>query len=180
MKLVGDLGTSSTEVTEYVDAWLGYHARSSGKEQHELTPAETRTAARDLCNHLYDNLTILDSKAAGLISANALMTGILSILAFTLPADQTAAAFSEVARFTALILLPVSLLSLGINASVLYVFWSNAKEIAGLVQPTDRARMLFRIRNERTKRYKIAFWMHLSVIFVGFLTLLGTAAGALF
>lgn len=177
MHLWGDLRTGAADISEYLNAWLDHHARSCGKpDRNHLAAEETRAAVRDLCAHMYENLSILDAKGSGLIGSNAATTAILSVLAFAAPTAGAGLWVSPMAHTASLVLLAPSLLALGLNVSVLHVFWSSAREISEQTGITDRARMLLRIRNERTKRYRLAFWLHMLVLVIGFCTLAIVAA----
>lgn len=173
MYLLEDVRIGSSDITEYLNTWLDHHARSRGKGDHEgLSKDESRDAVRELCGHMYENLSILDAKGSGLIASNAIITAIFSILALSQGDPTSVFRQGGFIQSAALILLIPSLLSLILNVSVLSVYWSTTREISEQTDVTDRARSLIRIRNERTRRYRLAFLLHMAVMMVALALLL--------
>ena len=79
MYLLEDIRTGSDDITEYLNSWLGHYARSHGKDSHAgLNEDEQRNAVRELCSHLYENLSnwIKEQRA---IASNSITTAIFSI-----------------------------------------------------------------------------------------------------
>ena len=159
MPLFGDVITTSSDVSEYVSAWVDQYARSH--EIENLNEDQERQAIHDLCAHMYENLSILDQKSSALVSSNALTTGILAILAFTSSAVEIG--IGRVSDFCLALLTP-SLISLVLSVSVINVYWSTTREITGQTGIADRARSLLRLRSSRTFRYRWAHLLHFGVL----------------
>jgi hypothetical protein len=167
MHIIDDVRTNASDITEYLNCWLDHFARSHGKTGHSaLDDDEQRDAVRELCGHMYENLSILDSKSSALIASNGLATAILSVLALASGDPADSLGDGGVISTVSLFLLVPSLVALILNVSVLLVYWSTSREIAEHTSVTDRARSLIRIRNERTRRYRLAFFIHMFVLVV--------------
>lgn len=165
MYLLEDVRTGSSDITEYLNCWLDHYARSHGKSGHSaLDEDEKRSAVRELCPHMYENLSILDAKSGALIASNSITTAIFSIIALNEADPESIFRLGGFIQSTALILLVPSLIALIFNVSVLFVYWSTTKEISELTSVSDRARSLIRIRNARTRRYRVAFLVHFAVL----------------
>jgi hypothetical protein len=157
--LFGDIITTASDISEYVSAWVDQYARSH--EIQNLSEDQERQAVHELCDHMYQNLSILDQKSNALVASNALTTGILAILAFSTPiAEFSAGRVRQIALF----LLTPSLISLILSVTVISVYWSTTREITGQTGIRDRARSLLRLRSGRTLRYRIAYLIHLLVL----------------
>ena len=159
MPIFGDIITTASDISEYVTTWIDQYARSH--EIEKLNEDQERQAIHELCTHMYDNLTILDQKSSALVSSNALTTGILAILSFSSVAGEMG---SNKVKSISLFLLTPSLLSLVLSVTVISVYWSTTREIAGQTGIRDRARSLLRLRSGRTLRYRLAYLLHLLVL----------------
>jgi len=165
MPMFEDIRTSATGISEYLNTWIDHYARSHGKSGRDnLSAEEERQAVRSLCSHMYENLSILDTKSSGLIGSNAITTAIFALLALSPSSAGTLFAATNVVRIVSMGFLIISLISLILNVSVLVVYWSTTTEYSEATSTVDRARSLIRIRNGRTRRYRVAFVIHLAIL----------------
>lgn len=161
MSVFGDIVTTASDISEYITAWLDQYAR--GHEITALNDDQERQAIHELCDHMYQNLSILDSKSNALVASNAIITGILAFLTFSSPSTNIFRSGSSIQQ-TALFLLTPSLISLVLSVTVISVYWSTTREITGQTGIRDRARSLLRLRSGRTLRYRLAYIIHLGVL----------------
>jgi hypothetical protein len=169
MHLFDDVRTSSTDITSYLWAWLDAQARGYGKnDRSAFTDDEWRLAIHKLSAKLYEDLSILDAKANGLISTNSISTAVISFVTFSVNSGNGIIRSGELFKIFCYVLLLIAIASLLLNISVIYVYWSTTTEISEQTDVDDRARSLIRVRNERTRRYRVAFILHAVVLSIVF------------
>jgi hypothetical protein len=160
MYLLQDVRTRKSDISRYLKCWLDRYAESHGKESGApLSKDEESKAVRELCTDLYGDLSILDSKSNGLIASNAITTAVFSLLALS----SSLLGPGGLIQSAALLLLMLSIVALMLNVSVLYVYWSTTDDISH-VRGSVRVEKLIRLRNRRTRRYRIAFLVHFAVL----------------
>lgn len=168
--LFDDVKSSSADVTQYLWAWLDSYARGMDKQdRNDLSETEWHNCINELCAKLYNDLSIIDTKASGLISSNSILTGILSLISFYSSSEASGALVTEGLKIITFSLLCASFIALMLNVSATYLYWSTVTEISTRTDVDDRARNLIRIRNSRTIRFRISFLLHMFVIFSGLL-----------
>jgi hypothetical protein len=183
MKLFEDVGTGADDIRKYLDAQRRHYARRCGKDDwDELDRKEKTKAAQDLCSHLYEDLSILDTKAGALIASNAIVTAIFALISLTpFGADPVPTTHSTM-WFASTAFVIGSLAALILNVSVLDLVWLTTSQIHEEADPDrdpfHRTGALVEQRNKRTKKYRIAYRLHLALLglaLVLFIALLGTA-----
>lgn len=173
MYLLQDVQTGEKDIAAYLKAWLDRYAESHGKDSREpLSKDEESKAIRELCTDLYGDLSILDSKSNGLIASNAITTAVFSLLALS----SSLLGPGGPIQSAALLLLMLSIVALMLNVSVLYVYWSTTDDISH-VRGRVRVEKLIRLRNGRTRRYRIAFLVHFAVLGALFILVLDMLMG---
>jgi hypothetical protein len=170
MPLFSDIGTEPEDISHYVNVWLADWAReqSLGPYDH-LDDSDKVAGVRSLCQKLYEDLSVLDAKASGLISTNAITTALISAAAFTVKNPLIQVPF-VVPHIALIVLLLFSITALALNASVLDLSWTKATELEERVQRRDRAKKLLAVRNKRTMRYRLSLLLHmvlLGLLFIG-------------
>lgn len=169
MKLFEDVGTSAEDIGDYLDAQKQLYARRNGKTAWDKLSAQQRTeAAQDLCSKIYEDLSILDGKASGLIASNAITTAIFALIALApLGADSVPTNPGPI-WFISMGFVIVSLVALILNVLVLNLYWSTTSHIHAQAEPESdpflRNRPLVERRNKRTRKYRIAYQLHLGLL----------------
>jgi hypothetical protein len=109
---------------------------------------------RDIFDHLYGCLTILDDKSAALLSFNSIITAVFAL--FILSKEDMVL---SVLLYGGIVLLVMSCLLL---LSVVWIHWSGTEELQDLDQ---HGLTLLRVRRTRTIRYRLAwFFSTLSMV----------------
>ena len=172
-----DVGTSAEGINAYLDAQKLLYARRNGETGWDRLSAQQRTeAAQDLCSKIYEDLSILDSKASGLIASNAITTAIFALIALApLGGDYVPTRPSPI-WFISMGFVIVSLVALILNVLVLNLYWSTTSHIHAQAEPDSdpfvRTRPLVERRNKRTRKYRIAYLLHLGLLGLAFLLFL--------
>lgn len=169
MKLFEDVGTSANEISAYLDAQKKLYARRAGRKGwHELGAPQQTEAAQDLCSKIYEDLSILDGKASGLIASNAIVTAIFALIALAPMGASSVPADPGPFWFVSMGFVIVSLVALILNVLVLNLYWSTTSHIQAQAEPDSdpflRTRPLVERRNKRTKKYRIAYQLHLALL----------------
>lgn len=111
-----------------------------------LSRVEASEEHRDLFEHLYACLSILDAKSQSLLGFNSIILAVFAVfLTQALPAWPARAAYAGMA---------VILCSSFLLLSVVWVRWSTAEDLADADQHALR---LLAVRNRRTVRYRLAW-----------------------
>ncbi len=120
---------------------------------------------RDIFEHLYECLSILDAKSSSLLSFNSI---IIAVFAIFLTRPLSSAEWLLVNGGMMTVLLSAFLL-----LSVVWVHWSSTPE---LNDAGEHGRRLLEIRNSRTVRYRISWYLAvvsllalLGILFAGYL-----------
>lgn len=116
---------------------------------------------RNIFDHLYETLTILDTKSASLLQANAIVIAVFTIF--------LANKLVEVALYAIYLGLFLSITSSFYLLSILWVHWSATDELRDLEK---HGRILLDIRIARTIRYRMArqlAFMSLGVLVISFI-----------
>lgn len=107
---------------------------------------------KEVFDHLYDCLSILDTKSASLLAFNALV-----LVVYTINFTQ----FGQYASFS-YILLYMGLAFLALSASqlllIVWVRWSDLDNLQGENPLRQHALKLIEVRKRRTIRYRWAWW----------------------
>jgi hypothetical protein len=97
---------------------------------------------------LYDNLSILDSKAASLLQFNAVILAVDAIL--------FASSSSHILRYYLLADLMLSIFSCIACLVVVWVHWSTTADLRNIA---EHGLVLLRVRDRRTVLYRVAWWL---------------------
>jgi hypothetical protein len=183
MQLFEDVGTRPEDIAKYLEAQKRHYARRSGKDDwNALDTREKTKAAHDLCSSLYQDLSIVDAKAGGLIASNAIVTAIFALVSLTPPGPGPAHAAPGLMWLASTGFVIVSLAALILNVSVLHLYWLTTEQIHEESDPDKdpflRAIGLVKRRNRRTKRYRIAYRLHLGLLALALLMFVGLLLGA--
>lgn len=182
MKLFEDVGTSAKDIRAYLAAQKRHYARRDGKKSwDEVDEKEKIEAAQDLCSSLYQDLSIVDAKAGGLIASNAIVTAIFALVSLT-PPGAGGSETPDAMWFASTAIVIVSLAALVLNVSVLNLYWLTASQIEQPEPDEDpflRAVELIKRRNRRTMRYRIAYRLHLALLAFALLMFIVLLASAL-
>jgi hypothetical protein len=181
MNLFEDVGTSVEAIDQYLNAQKALYARRSGcKRWEDLDAPQQTEAAQDLCSKIYDDLSILDGKASGLIASNAIVTAIFALIALAPLGASSVPADPSPIWFASMGFVIVSLVALILNVLVLNLYWSTTSHIRLQAAPNSdpfvRTRPLIERRNKRTRKYRIAYLLHIGLLaasLVLFLVLMG-------
>lgn len=122
--------------------------------------------ARDqglIFSHLYENLSILDAKAASLLQFNSILIAVFSIF---LSEPET----PDAALYVAAIGILATLVSCYLLLEVVWVHWSTAGH---MITPEAHGLKLLEVRKERTILYRLAWnWSKGAVLSVLILAIL--------
>ena len=103
---------------------------------------------QDVFDHLYTCLSILDAKSSSMLAFNSIIIAVFAIFMTRQPASAE------------LILLNVGMAAILVSAflllSVVWVHWSPTGD---LEDPEKHGRRLLQVRNSRTVRYRIAWYL---------------------
>lgn len=118
-------------------------------EEHivALRKMSTNVEQKELFAHLYDSLSILDSKTSSLLSFNSIILAIYAI--FIVSADS-------VSQIVPMIIVMISLLVSSISLlNVIWIHWSTTEQ---LNNTTEHIKVLLQVRKSRTITYRIAWY----------------------
>lgn len=132
-----------------------------GRLADEARRTKQLFSAKDLHDHLYTCLSILDGKAAALLQFDGILVA-TSAIALTL--QKTPSGGVKLVVGAALLLAAASS---GVTLSVVYVFWTEAHELESDITYVLHLRDVL---DSRTVRYRLAWWL-------AFLSLIVLAAG---
>jgi hypothetical protein len=133
-----------------------------------LTSVTSSDARQDVFDHLYACLTILDSKSASLLGFNSIITAVFAIfLTQRLTARET---------FVANLGMAAVLVSAMLLLTVLWIRWATTDELA---DGGAYALQVLRVRNDRTVRFRVAWYFAIAALTaLVLLLILRVSAGA--
>jgi len=108
--------------------------------------AEAPDHQKELFDHLYSCLSVLDSKAAALLTFDSIILAVFALLL-----DPRA---SRVEWYVATIGMVLLLVSAFLLLSVIWVHWSTTRHLGDY---DEHAKTLLRVRRARTIRYRLAW-----------------------
>ena len=144
--LVDGLPMGATERAAHIEAL------EAALNEHE---AKNRTP---LFNHLYNSLSILDTKTDTLVAFNALLFAICSLLISPTFGESALAGPGYLALASIILSTVFTFVSAILLLNVIWVHWSPTTD---LIQTACHIDNLLRIRNERTIRFRLAWWLTL-------------------
>lgn len=150
------------DTRRYINAWMHFYIVKSGKNLELLSKEERERALHQanaaLHSHLYENLTILDTKANVLASSASIFTAALGIIL-----SNSAQHWDKFIVIYLALSTCVSIISVLLVISVVFVAWSTPDQ---LDEPDldSLVRHLVDIRNCRTRRYIFAWILHIIVV----------------
>ena len=113
-----------------------------------LTKVVLSEEQSDIFDHLYSCLSILDSKSSSMVSFNSI---IIAVLAIFMTRTLTFPEWAFVNLGMAFILVSALLL-----LSVVWVHWSTTQDMQN---PQEHGHHLLQVRNSRTVRYRLAWYL---------------------
>lgn len=136
--------------------WVGLHRTNEERIRHcrALRNLQQNPEAWGEFEFLYENLSILDSKSASLLQFNSV---ILAVIAIAFALSRTIAV-----QYFFLGVLDLSITSCLLCLVVVWVHWSTTDDLKNVEQ---HGLILLKVRDQRTKLYRIAWWFAVHSLF---------------